>query len=97
LVLQDDVRVQTRPDVVDGPAGEDLLVLDPRTGSLRLLNATARFAWEHCRGGITWAALKARFREAFAGLPAERLDRDLAEHVGWMHERGLLLLGGADG
>ena len=82
---------------MDSPSGEDLLVLDPRTGSLRLLNATARFAWEHCRGGIAWAELKARFREGFAGSPGERLDRELAEHVGRMHERGLLLLGRADG
>jgi hypothetical protein len=96
VVLSDDCRVRTRPDAVDSPSGEDLLVLDPRTGSLRLLNATARFAWEHCRGGIAWADLKSRFRDAFAGLPGERLDRELAEHVDRMRERGLLLLGGAD-
>lgn len=96
IVLPDECRVRTRPDAVDSPSGEDLLVLDPRTGSLRLLNSTARFAWEHCRGGIAWAELKARFRERFAGLPGERLDRELAEVVGRMNERGLLLLGGAD-
>lgn len=64
-------RPCAREDVDFRRVGEDWLLFDPASQSVRVLDVTAALVWSYCSGEMDVAAMEAEIRRAFgAALPA---------------------------
>jgi len=66
------------PDVVLREEGEDgVLLFNPDTGQVFLLNATALFVWNSCDGSNSVAAILENIRESYEDVPEGQVENDL--------------------
>ncbi|MDE2491332.1 MAG: PqqD family protein [Elusimicrobia bacterium] len=84
-----DGSFRRRPDAAWRRIGEEVVVLDLRTGAYFSLNETAALIWEELDGGATRAKAAARLCAEF-DADEERAARDVDELVAALLREGVL-------
>jgi hypothetical protein len=87
----DSVRLACCPDVLSRSLDGEAVILNLASGTYFGLNEVGTRIWELIVAGTTYGALRAALLEEF-DVPADTLERDLAELVGSLRTRGLVVL-----
>ena len=83
------MRVRIAEEVQWRRAGDEIVILDPRSASYFSLNGTAAHLWPLLAGGATLERLSEELAAAF-GVDRAEADRDVAAFVDGLRERRLV-------
>jgi hypothetical protein len=68
---------------------DDLILMNPATRAVVVLNATGRLVWEALAEGAAATDVATLFRRAFPGTAPEAIERDVAATIARLVEAGL--------
>jgi len=88
----DEATFRPSPDVRAVRGGDDLILLDLRSGSYFSFTAVAAEVWDALEAGATAVRIAERLRRVY-GIPAERAAADAGQLLGQLEAKGLIVRG----
>jgi hypothetical protein len=79
-----------RDDLVARREDPDLLLLDPVSGQVKVLNETAVFIWDRCDGEKTLDSVMEEMAAIYDGISAEEIENDLVMVINKFVSSGLV-------
>lgn len=84
-------RPRRRADVTTHALGDELVLHDEKHARVHVLNATARFIWDHCNGEMSEEGLVAVMKALFPEIDETELRNDVLETLKELRFKGLVL------
>jgi hypothetical protein len=81
---------QVRKDVVISKLGQEIMVCDPSTDRLHILNRTASFIWDMADGRHSPGEIADAIQEAFSISPETAVAGDVSDVLAKLRQKGLL-------
>ena len=77
-------------DMVYREEGDESLIFDPATGSIKILNTTATFIWKQLKNNPQRASVLEALKKEYPNSSEDSLSKDLDAFVESLREMGLV-------
>ena len=84
------MSIRINPDIIIEDVDDGLVLINPLTGQIRVLNTTGSFIWTSLADGKTEADIQSHLADSYQ-LSAEQAAADVETFIVDLHNRGLLV------